>query len=117
MTPLGHELARLPLDPTLGRMLLQARHEGALEEMLVIAAGLSVPDPREWPEDAREAANNAHRAFVEPESDFLTLLEDVARVAGGEHRATRCAGSPRPTIFRKAACASGATSIASSPIR
>ena len=43
--------------------------------MLVIAAGLSVPDPREWPEDAKEAANNAHKAFVEPESDFLTLLK------------------------------------------
>ncbi len=75
MTPLGHELARLPLDPTLGRMLLQARHEGAVEEVLVIAAGLSVPDPREFPEDAKEAANNAHKAFVEPESDFLTLLK------------------------------------------
>ncbi len=56
LTPLGRELARLPLDPTLGRMLIQARQERALPEVLIIAAGLSVPDPRERPEDAKEAA-------------------------------------------------------------
>ena len=74
LTPLGRELARLPLDPTLGRMLLQARRERALPEMLPIAAGLSVPDPREYPEDAKEAAASAHRPFIDLESDFLTLL-------------------------------------------
>ncbi|MES2569081.1 MAG: ATP-dependent RNA helicase HrpA, partial [Verrucomicrobiota bacterium] len=74
LTPLGRELARLPLDPTLGRMLLQARTEGALPEMLVIAAGLSIPDPRERPEEEKEAAAAAHRAFAHPDSDFLTLL-------------------------------------------
>ncbi len=74
LTPLGHELARLPIDPTLGRMLLQARVEKALPEMLVIAAGLSVPDPRERPEVQKEAAAAAHRAFADPDSDFLTLL-------------------------------------------
>ncbi len=74
LTPLGHELARLPIDPTLGRMLLQARHEKVLPEMLIIAAGLSVPDPRERPEDAREAAAAAHKAFADPDSDFLSLL-------------------------------------------
>ena len=75
MTALGQELARLPLDPTLGRMLLQARTEGALPEVLVIAAGLSVPDPREWPEDAKEAAAAAHKQFAVPDSDFLGLLK------------------------------------------
>jgi len=74
LTALGHELARLPLDPTLGRMLLEARTRGALDELLVVAAGLSVPDPRERPEDAREAAAAAHKTFEHPESDFLTLL-------------------------------------------
>lgn len=74
LTPLGKELARLPVDPTLGRMLLQARQEGVLKEMLVIAAGLSVPDPRERPDDAKEAAATAHQTFAHPESDFLTLL-------------------------------------------
>jgi len=74
LTALGHELARLPIDPTLGRMLLQARAEQALPEMLVIAAGLSVPDPRERPEEQKEAAAAAHRVFADPDSDFLTLL-------------------------------------------
>jgi ATP-dependent helicase HrpA len=74
LTPLGRELARLPVDPTLGRMLLQARAERALPELLVIAAGLSVPDPRERPEEQKEAAATAHRAFADPDSDFLALL-------------------------------------------
>ena len=74
LTPLGAELARLPIDPTLGRMLLQARKETALPEMLIIAAGLSVPDPRERPEEQKEAAASAHKAFADPDSDFLTLV-------------------------------------------
>lgn len=74
MTQLGRDLARLPVDPTLGRMLLQARKENALPEMLIIAAGLSIPDPRERPEEGREQANAAHKAFAAPDSDFLTLL-------------------------------------------
>lgn len=74
LTDLGRELARLPLDPTLGRMLLEARTEGSLDELLVIAAALSVPDPRERPEEAKEAAAAAHKAFAHAESDFLTLL-------------------------------------------
>ena len=74
MTELGRELARLPVDPTLGRMLLQARKEKVLPEMLIIAAGLSIPDPRERPEEGREQANAAHKAFACPDSDFLTLL-------------------------------------------
>lgn len=74
MTPVGRELARLPVDPTLGRMLLQAKQENALPEMLIIAAGLSVPDPRERPEEAKEQAAAAHKAFWCPTSDFLSLL-------------------------------------------
>ncbi|HSI11677.1 MAG TPA: ATP-dependent RNA helicase HrpA [Chthoniobacter sp.] len=74
LTPLGRELARLPIDPTLGRMLLQAREEKVLPEMLIIAAGLSIPDPRERPEEAKEAAAAAHKAFADPDSDFLSLL-------------------------------------------
>ena len=73
LTPLGHELAKLPLDPTLGRMLLQARMEKVLPEMLIIAAGLSIPDPRERPEEKREQANAAHKAFAAPDSDFMSL--------------------------------------------
>lgn len=74
LTGLGLELARLPLDPTLGRMLLQAREERSLPEVLIIAAGLSIPDPRERPEEAIESARTAHQRFEHPLSDFLTLL-------------------------------------------
>jgi ATP-dependent helicase HrpA len=74
LTPLGRELARLPVDPTVGRMILQAREEKAVREVLVIAAGLSIQDPRDRPLDAREKADAAHRRFVHPDSDFLTLL-------------------------------------------
>lgn len=75
LTATGRELAKLPLDPSLGRMLLQARQEQCLPEMIIIAAGLSVPDPRERPEDKKEQANTAHKAFATPDSDFLSLLK------------------------------------------
>ncbi len=74
LTPVGRELARLPVDPTVGRMILQARTEKALREVLVIAAGLSIQDPRERPMDKQAQADAAHRRFAHPDSDFLTLL-------------------------------------------
>ncbi|HVS54200.1 MAG TPA: DUF3418 domain-containing protein [Opitutaceae bacterium] len=74
LTPLGHELARLPVDPTVGRMILQARVEKALREVIAIAAGLSIQDPRERPLDKQQQADAAHRRFAHPDSDFLTLL-------------------------------------------
>ena len=74
LTPLGQELARLPIDPTLGRMLLQSRQERTSRELLVIASGLSIQDPRERPMDQRDAADAAHKRFLDPASDFLSLL-------------------------------------------
>ena len=74
LTPLGQDLARLPIDPTLGRMLLQSQHEHATREVLIIAAGLSIQDPRERPLEQKEAAAAAHKQFADPQSDFLTLL-------------------------------------------
>lgn len=74
LTPLGRDLARLPVDPAAGRMILEAQHQHALPEVLVIAAGLSIQDPRERPLELRDAAETAHRRFEEPRSDFLTLL-------------------------------------------
>ena len=74
LTPLGGDLARLPIDPTLGRMLLQSQQEHASRELLIIAAGLSIQDPRERPLDQTEAAAAAHKRFTDPKSDFLTLL-------------------------------------------
>ena len=74
LTPVGRELARLPVDPTVGRMILQARAEKAVREVLIIAAGLSIQDPRERPMEKQQQADAAHRRFVHPDSDFLTLL-------------------------------------------
>ena len=75
LTQLGHDLSRLPIDPTLGRMLLQSQHEHATRELLIIAAGLSIQDPRERPLDRKEAAAAAHKRFTDPASDFLSLLK------------------------------------------
>jgi ATP-dependent helicase HrpA len=75
LTPLGRDLARLPIDPTLGRMLIQSQHEHAPRELLIIAAGLSIQDPRERPLDQKDAAHAAHKQFNDPRSDFLTLLK------------------------------------------
>ncbi len=75
LTQLGHDLSRLPIDPTLGRMLLQSQHEHATHELLIIAAGLSIQDPRERPLDKKDAAAAAHKRFADPSSDFLTLLK------------------------------------------
>jgi ATP-dependent helicase HrpA len=74
LTDLGERLAQLPLDPAIGRMILEASREGALREVLIIAAGLSIQDPRERPADRQAAASTAHRRFQHPASDFLTLL-------------------------------------------
>jgi ATP-dependent helicase HrpA len=75
LTRLGRDLSRLPIDPTLGRMLLQSQHEHATRELLIIAAGLSIQDPRERPLDNKDAAAAAHKRFADPKSDFLTLLK------------------------------------------
>src|SRR5512134_1433156 len=75
LTVTGRELARLPLDPRVGRMLLAARDQHCLHEVMIIAAALSVQDPRERPQEAQDAADNAHRKFADERSDFLSLLK------------------------------------------
>jgi ATP-dependent helicase HrpA len=75
LTPLGGALARLPIDPRIGRMVLAARDEGVMDEVLVIASALAVQDPRERPIDKQEAADAAHLKFVEETSDFLGYLK------------------------------------------
>jgi len=75
LTDLGRELARLPLDPRVGRMLIAARAEGCLEQLLVIAAALSVQDPRERPLAKQGAADERHAKFADERSDFLALLK------------------------------------------
>ncbi len=74
LTPLGRELARLPVDPRIGRMILAAKDAGCLAEMLVIASALAVPDPRDRPLDKQQAADQAHLRFRDERSDFLSLL-------------------------------------------
>ncbi len=74
LTDVGKRLARLPLDPRIGRILLEASELDCVREVLVIAAALSVPDPRERPPEARLAARAAHERFKDDRSDFVTLL-------------------------------------------
>ena len=74
LTKLGAQLARLPVDPRLGRMVLEAHQYGCLHEVMVIAAALSIQDPRERPAAHREEATAAHARFDDPNSDFLAYL-------------------------------------------
>jgi ATP-dependent helicase HrpA len=74
LTDVGRQLARLPIDPRLARMVLEADRNGSLRDVLVIAAALSIQDPRERPSDAEAAATQSHARFVDPTSDFLGYL-------------------------------------------
>ncbi|MGH8869645.1 MAG: ATP-dependent RNA helicase HrpA [Actinomycetes bacterium] len=74
LTPLGRRLAQLPVDPRLGRMVLEAETQGCVREVLVIAAALSIQDLRERPAENREAADEKHRRFADETSDFLAYL-------------------------------------------
>ncbi|EGE38020.2 hypothetical protein HMPREF0059_00871, partial [Actinomyces viscosus C505] len=74
LTEIGRRLARLPIDPRLGRMLLEAGELGCVGEVMVIVAALSIQDVRERPADKQEASDALHRRFADPTSDFLTYL-------------------------------------------
>jgi ATP-dependent helicase HrpA len=74
LTDMGHQLARLPLDPRLGRMLIEASRRNVLDAVLVMVGGMSVMDVRERPQDKQEQADQAHKKFNDEQSDFLTLL-------------------------------------------
>ncbi|MGW5382930.1 ATP-dependent RNA helicase HrpA [Nocardia sp. NPDC003963] len=74
LTPTGREMARLPVDPRMGRMLVEAHRNGCLAEMLVIVAALSIQDVRERPADQQQAADAKHARFLVPNSDFLAYL-------------------------------------------
>ncbi len=75
LTPVGQALAKLPLDPRIGRMLVAARDLGCLKEVMVIAAGLSAQDPRERPQERQQAADEKHKLFVDEKSEFLSWLK------------------------------------------
>ena len=74
ITGLGRKLARLPVDPRIGRMILEADRNGCVREVLIIAAALSIQDPRERPVDAQQSADDKHRRFADPDSDFTAYL-------------------------------------------
>ena len=92
LTPVGVELSKLPLDPRVGRMILEARHREALDEVLIIAAALSVQDVRDRPLEAQAAADQAHAKFDDERSEFsgyLTLWNWIDKARGGhgqEHK-------------------------------
>lgn len=75
LTPLGRKLARLPVDPIAGRMILAASDHGCVPEVLVIASALAVQDPRERPADRQAQADQAHARFRDPRSDFLAFVQ------------------------------------------
>jgi len=75
LTPLGHELAKLPLDPKVARLLLAGRQYHCLDEILIIASALALQDPRDRPADKREAADAAHQRFNDERSDFLAYIK------------------------------------------
>lgn len=75
LTPIGKALARLPIDPRLGRMILAGEQEGALREVLIVAAALGIQDPRDRPLSAQKQADQAHAKYKNEESDFAGLLK------------------------------------------
>ena len=97
LTPIGRQLAKVPLDPRLGRMLLAAADNGCLHEVTTIAAGLSIQDPRERPSEKRDAANQFHQRYDHPKSDFISLLNlwdylDEQRRSGSSGKFRRMCG-------------------------
>ncbi|MGZ5969871.1 MAG: ATP-dependent RNA helicase HrpA, partial [Polyangiales bacterium] len=91
LTDLGHKLARLPVDPRIGRMILAGEEAKALREVLVIAAALGVQDPRERPHAAQKKADDAHERFVDESSDFVSLVKlwDFFRAQQGSEKNLR----------------------------
>ena len=74
LTPLGRNLASIPVDPRLGRMVIEANQLGCLNEVIVIAAGLSIQDPRERPAEKKQASDESHRRFADKDSDFVSWI-------------------------------------------
>ena len=113
LTPIGHELSRLPLDPRVGRMILEARHRESLTEVLIIAAAFSVQDVRDRPLEHQQAADAAHKKFDDEKSEFMGDLKlwkwlDDARGGHGHGHgrgagatATHAADAPPKLSVRK----------------
>ncbi|GAM68473.1 ATP-dependent RNA helicase hrpA [Vibrio sp. JCM 19236] len=74
LTGIGRKLARLPIDPRLARMVIEAPRLGCVKEIMIIASALSIQDPRERPSDKQQSSDDKHRRFFDKESDFITFV-------------------------------------------
>ncbi len=104
LTPMGQELARLPLDPRVGRMILEARTRGALDEVLVIASALSVQDVRDRPMDAQQQADQAHVKFDDDKSEFsgyLKLWKWINDARGGHNNEHKLSNRQYEQLLRQ----------------
>ena len=119
LTPMGQELARLPLDPRVGRMILEGRTRGALDEVLVIASALSVQDVRDRPMELQAQADQQHAKFDDEKSEFsgyLRLWKWLEDSRGGKHaaplaqgrRAAAVPGGGKPAVPAAASAGEGA---------
>ncbi len=95
LSAIGKTMARLPLDPRISRMLIEARRENSLRELEIIAAALSLQDPRERPLDQETQADQAHARFRDPRSDFVSLLK-IWQACWGELFVAADGSSPTP---------------------
>ncbi len=112
LTEVGRELSRLPLDPRVGRMILEGRERGALNEVLVVASALSVQDVRDRPLEAQAQADQQHAKFDDEKSEFsgyITLWNWIRDARGGHHGAPKGAKPAGQHGQRPAAAASGDT--------
>ena len=113
LTPIGHELSKLPLDPRVGRMILAAREQQSLHEVLIIASALSVQDVRDRPLQAQTQADQAHAKFKDDKSEFsgyLRLWDWLQGSRGGESAAAQPEAGAGPAKKGMApASATGAT--------
>ncbi len=103
LTPLGRELARLPLDPRIGRMILEARSRGALDEVLVIASALSVQDVRDRPPQAQAQADQQHARFKDDKSEFsghLHLWRWLGEARGGHGQSHKLSNRQYEQLLR-----------------
>ncbi|WP_434802824.1 ATP-dependent RNA helicase HrpA [Mannheimia cairinae] len=74
LTPIGKQLAQLPIDPRLGRMVIEGAKNGSLHEVMMIVSALSIQDPRERPQEKQQSADDKHRRFADKDSDFLAFV-------------------------------------------
>lgn len=104
LTPMGGELSKLPLDPRVGRMILEARSRSALEEVLVIASALSVQDVRDRPMDAQTQADQAHAKFDDEKSEFsgyLRLWKWIHDARGGHGESHKLSNRQYEQLLRQ----------------